>query len=311
MAVIDLRRLRAFVALAEEGHVTRAAERLGMQQPPLTRLLQGLEAELSVLLMHRLPRGVRPTEAGKVLLDEARLILARADGVADRVHRAARGEEGSLAIGFTSSAALHPFVPKVLRAFRESLPGVEVSLEEAGTAELVEGLVHERLDAAFVRSPVGRTPGLRIDALLEEPMLVALPVGHRLAKKAASRLLLTELAMEPFILYRRTAGPGLYDTIVMACREAGFSPRVTQEAPRLTATLSLVAAGFGISLVPASMQRLGGEDIVYRAVAGSSKLVAPLLLAMRQTHPAPAVAQLRSLVQRMLPAYQVSTEPSQ
>lgn len=117
--------------------------------------------------------------------------------------------------------------------------------------------------------------------------------------------------MEPFILYRRTAGPGLYDTIVMACREAGFSPRVTQEAPRLTATLSLVAAGFGISLVPASMQRLGGEDIVYRAVAGSSKLVAPLLLAMRQTHPAPAVAQLRSLVQRMLPAYQVSTEPSQ
>ncbi|UGX85817.1 LysR family transcriptional regulator [Phyllobacterium meliloti] len=304
MALIDLRRLRAFVALAEEGHVTRAAERLGMQQPPLTRLLQSLEADLGVLLMHRLPRGVRPTEAGKVLLDEARIILARADGVAAMVHRAARGEQGHLAIGFTSSAALHPIVPKMLRAFRENLPQVSVSLEEAGTAELVDALLHERLDAAFIRSPVGRTPGLRIDSVLEEPMLVALPVGHRLATDSASRLLLTELASEPFILYRRSAGPGLYDTILTACREAGFSPVVAQEAPRLTATLSLVAAGFGISLVPASMQRLGGEGIVYKAVAGSSRLIAPLLLAMRQAHPVPALAQFRSLVQRIVAAQQ-------
>ena len=297
--MIDLRRLRAFVVLAEEGHVTRAAERLGIQQPPLTRLLQGLEAELGVILMHRMPRGVRPTEAGKVLLDEAKIILERANGVADMVHRAARGEQGRLAIGFTSSAALHPFVPKALRAFHESLPKLSVVLEEAGTAELVDALMHERLDAAFIRSPVGRTPGLRLDAVLEEPMLVALPMGHRLARDTASRLLLTELATEPFILYRRTAGPGLYDTILTACREAGFSPAVAQEAPRLTATLSLVAAGFGISLVPASMRRLGGDDIAYRAVAGSSKLIAPLLLAMRQTHPAPALAQFRGLVQRM------------
>lgn len=302
MTLIDLRRLRAFVTLAEEGHVTRAAERLGMQQPPLTRLLQSLEADLGVLLMHRLPRGVRPTEAGKVLLDEARIILARADGVAAMVHRAARGEQGHLAIGFTSSAALHPIVPKMLRAFRENLPQVSVSLEEAGTAELVDALLHERLDAAFIRSPVGRTPGLRIDSVLEEPMLVALPVGHRLATDSASRLLLTELASEPFILYRRSAGPGLYDTILTACREAGFSPVVAQEAPRLTATLSLVAAGFGISLVPASMQRLGGEGIVYKAVAGSSRLIAPLLLAMRQAHPVPALAQFRSLVQRIVAA---------
>ncbi len=275
-----------------------------MQQPPLTRLLQSLEADLGVLLMHRLPRGVRPTEAGKVLLDEARIILARADGVAAMVHRAARGEQGHLAIGFTSSAALHPIVPKMLRAFRENLPQVSVSLEEAGTAELVDALLHERLDAAFIRSPVGRTPGLRIDSVLEEPMLVALPVGHRLATDSASRLLLTELASEPFILYRRSAGPGLYDTILTACREAGFSPVVAQEAPRLTATLSLVAAGFGISLVPASMQRLGGEGIVYKAVAGSSRLIAPLLLAMRQAHPVPALAQFRSLVQRIVAAQQ-------
>ncbi|MCY0855546.1 LysR family transcriptional regulator [Cupriavidus sp. D39] len=115
--MIELRRLRAFVVLAEEGHVTRAAERLGMQQPPLTRLLRGLEEELGVLLMRRLPRGVRPTEAGLALLEEARAVLARAEGVADVVRRAAAGEQGRLAVGFTSSAALHPLCPPCCAGF--------------------------------------------------------------------------------------------------------------------------------------------------------------------------------------------------
>lgn len=109
--MLELRQLKAFVAIAEEGYITRAAERLGMQQPPLTRMLQSLEAELGVVLMERLPRGVRPTTAGLALLDEARALLARADDVADVVRRAARGEQGRLAIGFTSSAALHPLCP--------------------------------------------------------------------------------------------------------------------------------------------------------------------------------------------------------
>lgn len=141
--MLELRQLKAFVAIAEEGYITRAAERLGMQQPPLTRLLQSLEAQLGVMLMERLPRGVRPTTAGLALLDEARDILARAEGVADVVSRAARGERGRLAIGFTSSAALHPFVPSVLRRFREAFVGVSVVLEEAGTGELLDALVQE------------------------------------------------------------------------------------------------------------------------------------------------------------------------
>ncbi|MGT2508299.1 LysR substrate-binding domain-containing protein [Cupriavidus basilensis] len=298
--MIELRRLRAFVVLAEEGHVTRAAERLGMQQPPLTRLLRGLEDELGVLLMRRLPRGVRPTEAGLALLEEARAVLARAEGVAEVVRRAAAGEQGRLAVGFTSSAASHPFVPAVLRRFRDSVPGVAVTLEEAGTSELVDAILHERLDAAFVRSPVGSTTGLLLDAVLEEPMLAALPAGHPLAADAGA-LPLSALAREPFILYRRPAGPGLYDAILTACRAAGFSPLVAQEAPRLPATLSLVAAGLGVSVVPASMRRLGGDDIAYRALAGSPSLTAPLHLAMRQANLSAAVVRLRALVREMLP----------
>jgi DNA-binding transcriptional LysR family regulator len=299
MDLIELRRLRAFVTVVEEGHVTRAAERLGMQQPPLTRLLRGLEQDLGVLLLHRLPRGVRPTEAGKALMTEANAVLARAEGVAQAVQRAARGEQGRLAIGFTSSAALHPFVPAVFRAFREALPGVSITLEEAGTGELVDALLHEQLDAAFVRSPVASIASLLVDPVLDEPMLAALPAGHRLAHDVETPMALADLAQEPFVLYRRPAGPGLYDTILAACRAAGFSPTVTQEAPRLPATLSLVAAGLGVSIVPASMRRLGGDAIVYRALSGCVGLSAPLHLAMRRSVLPPVLLRFRAIVRQM------------
>lgn len=279
--MLEFRQLKAFIAIAEEGYITRAAERLGMQQPPLTRLLQSLEAELGVMLMERLPRGVRPTTAGLALLDEARNILAQVEGVTDVVRRAARGERGRLAIGFTSSAALHPFVPSVLRLFRETFAGVSVVLEEAGTGELLDALVHEKLDAAFIRSPLSGSQSLQDQPILVEPMLLALPTDHPLAIDAQSPLPLAALATEAFVLYRRRVGLGLYDAILVACREAGFSPQVVQEAPRMTATLSLVAAGLGVSIVPASMQRLRGDGIVYRELTDCRSLVAPLHLATR------------------------------
>ncbi|MFO1028335.1 MAG: LysR family transcriptional regulator [Acetobacteraceae bacterium] len=298
--MIDLRRLRAFVAVAEERHVTRAAERLGMQQPPLTRLLRGLEEELGVPLLRRLPRGVQPTEAGQVLLEEARAVLARAAELQEAVRRVARGETGRLAVGFTPSAALHPFVPAVLRAFREEAPGLRVELDEAGTTELADALQHGRLDAAFVRSPVGSVPGLLVEPVLDEPMVAALPDGHRLATagEGSSALPLAALAAEAFILYRRPSGPGLYDAILAACRAAGFSPRVAQEAPRLPASLSLVAAGLGVSVVPASMRRLAVAGVAYRDLTDCPGLSAPLHLALRQAGLTAAVARFRSAVRR-------------
>lgn len=281
MVLLELRRLHAFIAIAEEGHITRAAERLGMQQPPLTRLLQSLEAELGVALMERLPRGVRPTPAGLALLEEARALLARAEEVTRVVQRAARGEQGRLAVGFTSSASLHPLVPDVLRGFREALPGVTVLLEEAGTGELMDALLHERLDAAFVRSSLSGMPTLQSEPILTEPMLLAMPLHHPLSFSGDAPLPLSALADEAFVLYRRRAGQGLYDVILAACRAAGFSPLVVQEAPRLTSTLSLVAAGLGLSIVPASMRRLRGDGIAYRALSDCPGLTAPLHLATR------------------------------
>ena len=204
--MIELRRLRAFVTVVEEGNITRAAERLFIQQPPLTRLLQGLEDELGVTLLQRLPRGVRVTEAGGVLFEEARALLARAERLREAVQRAARGEQGHIAIGFTSSAALHPFVPNLLRRYRDIQPGITTQLEEAGSGELMEALLEQRLDAAFVRSPASGIPGLSVEPVLSEPMIVALPLGHRLAQETQQPLPLAELAHESFILYRRPAG---------------------------------------------------------------------------------------------------------
>ena len=206
--MIELRRLRAFVTVVEEGNITRAAERLFIQQPPLTRLLQGLEDELGVTLLQRLPRGVRVTEAGGVLFEEARALLARAERLREAVQRAARGEQGHIAIGFTSSAALHPFVPNLLRRYRDIQPGITTQLEEAGSGELMEALLEQRLDAAFVRSPASGIPGLSVEPVLSEPMIVALPLGHRLAQETQQPLPLAELAHESFILYRRPAGRG-------------------------------------------------------------------------------------------------------
>lgn len=297
--MIELQRLRAFVAVAEEGHVTRAAERLGMAQPPLSRLLRGLEEELGVRLLLRLPRGVRPTAAGVALLEEARAVLARAGGVRDAVLRAARGEQGRLAVGFTASAAMHPFVPAALRAFRAEVPQVRLALDEAGTVELADALLQGRLDAAFVRSPVGNVPGLAVEPILEEPMVAALPAGHPLVGEADAAIALAALAGETFVLYRRLSGPGLHDAIISACSRAGFSPIVGQEAPRLPATLSLVAAGLGISIVPASMRRMAPEGVAYRALTGCPGLSAPMHLATLASGLSPPALRFRALVRRL------------
>src|SRR6266700_7637641 len=211
---MELRHLRYFVAVAEEGHITRAAERLGIQQPPLSQQIRALEAQLQVQLFRRKPRGVELTQAGEALFAEAQAILRQVDHAVTAARRTARGEAGRIGLGFTSSASFHRFVPQIIRTYRESHPLVALSLEESGTGELVAALRDERLDAAFVRSPIGNVEGIAVHAVLDEAMLAALPAGHALAARTAAKpLSLAELAAETFILYRRPLGPGLYDTI--------------------------------------------------------------------------------------------------
>src|SRR5687768_2854799 len=239
---MELRHLRYFVAVAEERHITRAAERLGMQQPPLSQQIRDLEKELQVQLFRRLPRGVELTDAGAAFLERARTILEEVERACVTTRRTARGEEGRVAVGFTSSAPFHPFVPRVIRAFRESSPLVSLVLEESGSRELVQALHSEEIDAAFIRSPVVDVVGLLVRPILEERMLVALPAAHAFAGSCNDNegLPLAKLANETFILYKRPGAPGLYDTIIAACRSVGFSPRVGQEAPRIVSTLNLV-----------------------------------------------------------------------
>jgi Transcriptional regulator len=259
-----------------------------------------------VQLFRRQPRGMELTDAGVAFLERARVILDQVDRALATTRRTARGEQGRVAVGFTSSAPFHPFVPRVIRAFREMSPLVSLVLEESGSSELVQGLNNEEIDAAFIRSPVADVVGLTVRPLLQEKMVVALPKGHPLAssgrkkKSAQSRsapLPLAELANETFILYKRPGGPGLYDTIITACRGSGFSPHVGQEAPRIISTLNLVAAGLGVSLVPESLRRLQMDGVVYRRLADNAQLTAPLILACRRGENSASVQRFIDLVQ--------------
>ncbi|HEX3498377.1 MAG TPA: LysR family transcriptional regulator [Stellaceae bacterium] len=305
--MMELRHLRYFVAVAEEGHITRAAARLGIQQPPLSQQIHALERELDIQLFRRKPRGVELTAAGRSLLDDARGILAQVEHARAAAWRTARGEQGRIVVGFTSSTPFVPFVPQVIRAFRELYPRVALALEETGTGEMIDGLRNEVIDAAFIRSPAPDPAGIEVHPLLEEAMMVALPAGHALAVAgagpgAAARdetgLKLAALAGDTFILYRRPVGPGLYDAIIAACHGAGFSPLVGQEAPRILSTLNLVAAGLGVSLVPASLQRLRMDGVVFRLLDSASRPKAPLNLAQRRGETSALVRRFVALVRR-------------
>lgn len=284
---MELRLLRYFIAVAEEGHITRAAEKLGMQQPPLSQQIKILERELDVQLFRRLPRGVMLTEAGKTFLRDAREILARLDHAAETAQRAARGEQGELSIGIASTAHFCPLVPRLIRAFRDAFPQVAIKLSEGGTGEMVARVQEGLVDLAFVRKVFVPAEDLAIVHLLDEPMVAALPSNHRLARGNA--IPLKQLAGEIFISYRRPEGPGLTDVIDAACRSAGFTPRFGQEAPRPASALNFVAAGHGIAIVPSSLQRMRLDGVCYRPLKNSAQLKAPLNLISRRRETSPVL----------------------
>lgn len=298
--MLEIRHLRYAIAVAEEGHMTRAAERLGLQQPPLSQQIKALEALVGSPLFRRLPRGMEMTDAGRAFVDRARQVLADLDATVDAARRAARGETGALAVGFTSSAAFHPLVSSVFRGLRQALPDLALRLEEGATDELTSDLLAGRLDAAFIRSASETQSSLVIDHVDTEEMLLAIPDVHPLAHPSQKmrRIELADLCEDVFILYRRPSGQGLYDRIIAACQRAGFSPRIAQEAPKMVSTLSLVAAGLGASIIPESMARLETSGVVYRRFTQSSGLVAPLYLALRRDGQAGALARFVEEVSR-------------
>jgi DNA-binding transcriptional LysR family regulator len=299
---MELRHLRYFLAVAHAGHMTRAAEALGIQQPPLSQQIKALETELGVVLFQRHPKGVALTEAGRQFQLEAQRLMDGMAAMMQRMARVARGELGQLNIGFTSSAAAHAFTPEALRECRRSQAGVTLSLSEDNAAGITEAVAAQRLHCGLIRVPVARPAGLEFEVLLREPVVVALPRDHALAQRKPGRsagpVALADLRHDGFILVRRPGAPGLYANLLALCEEQGIQPRIAAEVGRMGTSLNLVAAGAGVSVVPASMQGQHSQAVVYLPLLESARLDAPLTLVYRSADTGGPVAHFLAIARK-------------
>ncbi|MDR3639741.1 MAG: LysR substrate-binding domain-containing protein [Humidesulfovibrio sp.] len=267
---MELRHLRYFVAVAEELHFGRAADRLHMAQPPLSQQIRALEDELGAQLFARTSRSVRLTPAGEAYLAEARGVLARVEEAGRLVRRVHAGEAGELVLGYMNPV-MDAVLCRALAAFRAARPHVALRLRELSTPAQIEELRAGRLDLAFIRlldaqeGAGQRRDGLATRLVAREPYVLAMPEGHRLAH--LSVVPLREAGNEPLILFARASMPALHDAMLAALRSAGAEPRVAQEAPGKHASLALVAAGFGVCLVPASASDWLRRGVVLRPLA--------------------------------------------
>jgi DNA-binding transcriptional LysR family regulator len=267
---MELRHLRYFVTLAEELHFGRAAERLHIAQPPLSQQIRQLETELGFDLFHRTKRTVQLTQAGQIFLAEVQQILKQLEQAIQIGQKTSRGEVGQLVIGFISSASYN-ILPKILRSFRSQIPGVALELRELTTNQQTQWLRDGRIDVGFVRPPVEENQ-FCTETIFQETLIVALPEEHPLAKQPD--ISLSSLCGEPFIMFSRIYAPGLYDTLISLCQQAGFSPMVAQEAIQMQTIVSLVAAQMGIAIVPASLQQLQRTGVVYKSLQQPTPQVA-------------------------------------
>lgn len=296
---MELRHLRYFVTVAEEGHITRAAERLKIQQPPLSRLIQRVERELGAQLFRRKARGVEMTNAGRAFCERARALLADLDRALDATRRTARGEQGEISVGMTPTIAFHPLVPRIFRTYRDTFPLISLTLQQSPSSVLVEDLRSERIDAAFIRSVSPHPAGLTAEVLLDEPLVVALPSRHKLAQTPDDTAIpVKALATERFIIQRRQSGLAGYDATIAACHAAGFTPIVGQEVPRIASALSFVSAELGVCFVPTSLQRMQMEGVVYRRLKGKRTPSIPVTLASRRGDPSPVVRNFLKLAKK-------------
>jgi DNA-binding transcriptional LysR family regulator len=293
---MELRHLRCLAVLAEELHFSKAAERLGIAQPALTQQIQALERELGVRLFQRTKRSVHLTVAGKLTLDEALRTLQQAERTRLIAGQAGRGEKGLIEIGYVGSAAFSGVLARTISAYRKTNPNVELHLYELGIHQQLSDLNSRRLDAAFLRLPVRPWPvGLTSATLLSEPIVVAVPAQHPLAKKRT--ISITSLAQESFIAMRYTEGVGFHAQVDDICRQHQFVPRITQRAQQFAAVASMVGAGLGVALVPASIRNLRLPNVTFRPLAGLMEM-STLALVFRKSEQAPAVVSFIEKVKR-------------
>lgn len=293
---MDLRELRYFVAVAEERHFGRAAERLHISQPSVSLRIRRLETELGVTLLHRTTRSVEISAAGEVMLVRAREILAAVARAAEDTRRAARGEFGRLAVGFTGSAT-YELLPRLAASLRSAMPGAILDLRgELLTPAQVEGLLDGTLDLGILRPPV-RVHDIMVEVVRREPLLAVLPHDHPLA--TADAVPLEELAAEPFIVYPSHVRSVLRDAVDAACNAHGFLPRVAVEVSETSTLVSFVAAGLGVSLVPESVRHMTVQGAVYRPLSTEEAAV-ELAVAWHRDNDSPVLKLALDVVRRDL-----------
>ena len=268
---MELRHLRYFVAVAEELHFTRAAERLHIAQPPLSQQIRALELELGVQLFERTRRSVALTDAGAALLVRAREVLSATQSLPEELQRVARGEVGQLRIGFSSTLPLTRVLSDVVADHRRTHPGVALHLREMHTQLQFDGLRRGELDVGLVRYNERAPAGIRLVLLRRDPLRLVVPSGHRFARRRSVQIV--ECRDEAFVGFPGSAGTGTCPLLNRLCAQAGFEPRIAQEAREATTQIGLVAAGLGIAVLPAPLEAVRIEGVHYVPLAGADAML--------------------------------------
>lgn len=287
---MELRHLRYFVTVAAEGSFSRAAEKLHIAQPPLSRQIQQLEDELGARLLDR-GRPITLTEPGKYLFEQARQMLQRVEEIRAMTKRLAKGSVSQFTIGFVAST-LYESLPEIIRRLRLVAPGVEIILTELMTVEQVAALKEGRIDIGFGRLRLD-DPRITREVIHEERLVAAIPCGHPFRR--SKKLKLKQTASEPLIVYPRTPRPSYADQVLSFYRDQGLEPSVAFEVRELQTALGLVASGAGICIVPASVKKLGREDLAYIDL-DEPGISSPIIMSYRSNDKSALLAQLLELV---------------
>lgn len=298
--------MQSFVAVAEELHFGRAAVRLHISQPPLTKQIQQLEQAMGVRLLERTKRKVELTAAGRVFLDKARAVLHQTGQAVELARKAGRGETGHLSVGFID-AAIYSVVPAIVRQFTERYPEVELSLTDLRIPNQVKLVAERQLDIGFVHPPIVHK-ALRVESIVVEPLIVALPEAHRLA--AETEIALADLAPEALIQFPRSINPSLYDEIVELCRSSGFSPRIVREATPKQTIIGLVSVGLGVSLLPACLANLRRSGVVYRPIRGRNLSIDTSII-YRCEQPSPVLSAFLAIVRETVKPIPTGVGPAE
>jgi DNA-binding transcriptional LysR family regulator len=292
---LELRHLRAFMVLADELHFGRASVRLGLSQPSLSLTIQRMEERLGARLLDRTRRRVQLTEAGRTLHSRLGPLLSGVDSLLADTIRTARGERGRLIVAFAASVMFHT-LPTWIGSYRALHPEVSLELRELPTGLQLAGLRSGTLDVGFLREPAP-DPEFHFETVMEEELVIALSGSHPLAQHPPRSLDLRALKEEPFILFPAELAPGLHRQVMSLCEEAGFTPRVVQESRELYTTVSLVEAGIGVTVVPASIQKMGWRGVHYLPIPGVRTRID---MAWRARDPRPVVLPFVALVRDRL-----------